>query len=183
MSGSNHTVPSAPLDLTNKTRERGSCSQGSTDDQTRTRHTAETQVESAHKCNNEQAVYPRDTFKNAASSTSPSDDSKVVGQTRAITPHTKFDNPTDKADSSFSKLPIRKRPFPAHSTSESGPQNKLKEERCSPAPKAHTSPSRSVAQRTANDHERDSRIVRALPTYCKLIRSLFKLVYGCIYSK
>lgn len=182
MSGSNHTVPSAPLDLTNKTRERGSCSQGSTDDQTRTRHTAETQVESAHKCTSGQAAHSRDTSKNAASSTSPSDDTKV-GQTRPTTPHTKCDNPTDRADSSFSKLPIRKRPFPAHSTSESGSQNKLKEERCSPAPKAHTSPSHSVAQRTANDHERDSRIVRALPTYCKLIRSLFKLVYGCIYSK
>ncbi|XP_056617944.1 B-cell lymphoma 3 protein [Triplophysa dalaica] len=157
MSGSNHTVPSAPLDLTNKTRERVSCSQRSTD---------EKQVESAHRCINGQAINPRDTFNG---STSPSDDAKVMVQTRSITPQMKCDKSTDTAgklaDHSFSKLPIRKRPFPVDPSSESEPQNKLKDERCAPVSKAHRNESHSDrdARRTANDHERNSPFLQAFP--------------------
>lgn len=172
MSGSNHTVPSAPLDLTNKTRVRVSSSQRSTD---------EKQVESAHRCINGQAINPRDTF-NGSSSTSSSDDAKVMVQTRSITPQMKCDKSTvtagKPADPSFSKLPIRKRPFPVDPSSESEPQNKLKEERCAPVPKAHRNESHSDrdAQRTANDHERTSPFLQAFPACCKLLLMITRIV-------
>ncbi|XP_073703921.1 uncharacterized protein bcl3 [Garra rufa] len=125
MSGSNHTVRSVPLDLTNKTRERGSCAQ--TGDQGRPRHTPERQVEPAHKCSNDHGILPsesEDTCDGSVSQTPQTDTVGVRGnrtregpkQTRQITPSAKCNNQTNAAgkpaNSSFSKLPPRKRPFP-----------------------------------------------------------------------
>lgn len=123
MSDSNHTARSgSPLDLTNKPRERGICVQ--TGDQRRPRQTPETQVRSAHKYNGH-GVHPnesRDTYDGSVSKTTQTDDVGDRGnrtregpaQTRPVTPGAKCNNQTDAAGkySSFSKLPIRKRPFP-----------------------------------------------------------------------
>lgn len=165
MSGSNHTVPSAPLDLTNKTRERGSCSQGPTGDPSPPTHSSD-----RHKCSNGQTVHalaPRDSC-NGSSSTQTADANGMgnrttddLGQTRPVTPNTKC-NLTDTAgiskDSSFSKLPIRKRPFPLDHDP-AGPRNFRDEQhnepkrRHSPSPKTY--PDRTHlntdVQRTVNE--------------------------------
>ncbi|XP_016138969.1 B-cell lymphoma 3 protein homolog isoform X2 [Sinocyclocheilus grahami] len=129
MSGSNHTVRSVPLDLTNKTRERGSCAQ--TRDQGRPRPTPERQVEPAHKCSNGHGILPsepQDCCDGSVSQTTQTDAVGIIGnrtlegpkQTRTITP-----NAAGKpADSSISKLPPRKRPFPLDVDHDhSGPRN------------------------------------------------------------
>lgn len=135
MSGSNHTMRSVPLDLTNKTRERGSSAQ--TGDQGRPRHTPERQVKLDHKCSNGHGILPtepRDSCDGAESQTTQTDDLRGnrtregPKQTRPVTPNVKCITQTDAAgkpaDSSVSKLPLRKRPFPPdvdHDTS--GPRN------------------------------------------------------------
>ncbi|XP_067304748.1 B-cell lymphoma 3 protein homolog [Pseudorasbora parva] len=127
MSGSNHTVRSVPLDLTNKTRERGSSAQ--TGDPGRPKHTPERQVKPARKCSNGHGILTpeqRGSFDGPVSQTSHLDDGDDMGnrtregpiQTLTVTPNVKCNNQTDAAgkpappDSSFYKLPIRKRPFP-----------------------------------------------------------------------
>ncbi|XP_051720217.1 B-cell lymphoma 3 protein homolog isoform X1 [Ctenopharyngodon idella] len=135
MSGSNHTMRSVPLDLTNKTRERGSSAQ--TGDQGRPRHTPERQVKPEHKCSNGHGILPsepQDSCDGAESQTTQTDD--VRGnrtregpkQTRPVTPSVKCITQTDAAgkpaDSSVSKLPLRKRPFPPDVDHDSsGPRN------------------------------------------------------------
>lgn len=124
MSGSNHSMRSVPLDLTNKSRERGSSAQ--TGDQGRARHTPERQVKPAHKCSNGHGILPpepRDTYDGSDSQTTQTDDGGVSGnrtlegpkQSRTVTPSVRRNNQTDAAgkpaDSSFSKLPLRKRPI------------------------------------------------------------------------
>lgn len=134
MSDSNHIARSgSPLDLTNK---RGICAQ--TGDQRPPRQTQETQVRSAHKFKGH-GVHPkesRDTCDGSVSKTTQTDDVGDRGnrtrggptQTRPVTPSSKCNSQTDAAgkDSSFSKLPIRKRPFPVdvdHDTSVSHNQS------------------------------------------------------------
>ncbi|XP_042628478.1 B-cell lymphoma 3 protein homolog isoform X1 [Cyprinus carpio] len=129
MSGSNHTVRSVPLDLTNKTRERGSCAQ--TGDQGRPRPAPGGQVEPAHNCSNGHGILPseaQDCCDGSVSQTTQTDAVGVRGnrtlkgpnQTRTITPNA-AGKPTD---SSISKLPPRKRPFPLDVDHDhSGPRN------------------------------------------------------------
>ncbi|XP_039535689.1 B-cell lymphoma 3 protein homolog [Pimephales promelas] len=132
MSGSNHTVP---LDLTNKTRERGSCAQPG--DQGRPKHTPERQVKPKQRFSTGLGILPpesRDSCDGSVSQTTQTDYGDVRAsrtregptQTRPITP--KCNSQTDAAgkptDSSFSTRPIKKRPFPPdvdHDTS--GPRN------------------------------------------------------------
>ncbi|KAK7157733.1 hypothetical protein R3I93_009047 [Phoxinus phoxinus] len=108
MSGSNHTVRSVPLDLTNKTRERGSCAQPG--DQGRPKHTPERQVKPKHKFSNGLEILPpesRDSCDGSVSQTTQTDDGDVRAnrtregptQTRPIT-------------SKCNTRPIKKRPFP-----------------------------------------------------------------------
>ncbi|XP_050988128.1 B-cell lymphoma 3 protein homolog isoform X1 [Labeo rohita] len=148
MSGSNHTVRSVPLDLTNKPRERGSCAQ--TGDQGRSRHTPERQVEPVHKCSNGHGVLPsepQDTCDGPVSQTAQTDTVGVRGnrtgegpkQTRPISPSAKCNkNAAGKpSDSSFSNLPPRKRPFPVDVDHDrSGPRKHPP----SPAPKVLKTP-------------------------------------------
>ncbi|XP_026140733.1 B-cell lymphoma 3 protein homolog isoform X1 [Carassius auratus] len=123
MSGSNHTVRSVPLDLTNKTRERGSCAQ--TGDRGRPRPAPERQVQD--KCSNGHGIHPSEPQDCCDGSVSQTTQTDAVGdrgnrthegpkQTRPITPNAKCNNQTNAAgkpsDPSFSKLPPRKRPFP-----------------------------------------------------------------------
>lgn len=146
MSGSNHT---APLDLTNKTRELRP-----TDDQ---RHTPEKQLETARKCRNGQGI-------GDTSNACPTDDPKTMGQTRPITPQTS--TARKPTDSSFSKLPIRKRPFPVDAAGEREPPSKLKEERCSPKEHQHLSQSDRCSRRTG---DAESPFMHAFPGFCKLL--------------
>lgn len=120
MSGSNHTVRSVPLDLTNKTRERGSCAQPG--DQGRPKQTPERQVKPKHKFSNGHGILPpesRDSCDGSVSQTTQTYDGDVRAnrtregptQTRPITPK-------------CNTRPIKKRPFPPdvdHDTS--GPRN------------------------------------------------------------
>ncbi|KAL1259509.1 hypothetical protein QQF64_010086, partial [Cirrhinus molitorella] len=125
MSGSNHTVRYVPLDLTNKTRERGSRAQ--TGDQGRPGQSPERQVEPAHKCSNGHGTLPSELQGTCDASVLQTPQTDTVGvrgnrtregpkQTRPITPGAKCNNQTNAArkpaHSSFSKLPPRKRPFP-----------------------------------------------------------------------
>ncbi|XP_052000208.1 B-cell lymphoma 3 protein [Xyrauchen texanus] len=154
MSGSNHTVSPVPLDLTNKTRERWSCAQGATGDQGHCRHTTPRQVVSGHSNGQGRSPpEPRDSCGPSISLSTKKGDGNVSGnrmledpiQTRPTSPNVKSNNLTDTGrkwtDFSFSKLPIRKRPFPLDHE-HTGPrnvnveqQNILKEERRSPSPK------------------------------------------------
>ncbi|XP_077068941.1 uncharacterized protein bcl3 isoform X2 [Siphateles boraxobius] len=108
MSGSNHTVRSVPLDLTNKTRERGSCAQPG--DHGHPKHTPERQVKPKHKYSNGDWILPpesRDSCDGSVSQTAQTDDGDVRAnrtregptQTRPITPK-------------CNTRPIKKRPFP-----------------------------------------------------------------------
>ncbi|XP_052003440.1 NF-kappa-B inhibitor cactus-like [Xyrauchen texanus] len=145
MSGSNHTVP---LDLTNK-RESGSCAQGTAGDLSRCRHTPQRQVESAHS--SEQGLSPPDSFGPSSISQSTQRNHGDVrgnrtleypGQTRPYTPNVKstvdLKDFGRKLTDSFSKLPIRKRPYPLDQDHtglrnvQAGQHNEIKEERCGP---------------------------------------------------
>lgn len=187
MSGSNHTMRTVPLDLTNKTRERGSSAQ--TGDQGRPRHTPERQVKPEHKCNkNGHGIFPsepQDSCDGAESQTTQTDDGGVRGnrtregpkQTRPVTPSVKCITQTDAAgkpaDSSVSKLPLRKRPFPPdvdHDTS--GPRNIPQ----SPSAKLQIQTQTGAARISNPFHEiqsfNDSQLVQHVP-YRKFTMCLF----------
>ncbi|XP_051574643.1 NF-kappa-B inhibitor cactus-like isoform X2 [Myxocyprinus asiaticus] len=152
MSGSNHTVPPVPLDLTNKTRECGSCARGTTGDLSRCRHTPQRQVESAHSSGQGfSPPEPRDSFGPSSISQSTQKNDGVVrgnrtledpGQTRPNTPNVESTNLMDtgrKLTDWVSKLPIRKRPFPldqdhtGQRNVHAEQHNEIKEERRGPS--------------------------------------------------
>ncbi|XP_016142825.1 B-cell lymphoma 3 protein homolog isoform X2 [Sinocyclocheilus grahami] len=183
MSGSNHTVRSVPLDLTNKTRERGSCAQ--TGDQGRPRPTPERQVEAAHKCRNGHGILPsepRDCCDGSVSQTTQTD---AVGdrenrtregpkQTQTITPNAKCNNQTNAAGkpavSSFSKLPPRKRPFPLdvdhhHSGPRNDPPSVAPKVLKNPEAQIDTDPQRIFSTFGDNPSVNDSRFVPHLTPY------------------
>ncbi|XP_059363827.1 B-cell lymphoma 3 protein homolog [Carassius carassius] len=145
MSGSNHTVRSVPLDLTNKTRERGGCAQAA--DQGRPRPAPERQVEPGHKCSNGHGVLPSEPQDCCDASVSQTTQTDAVGvrgnRTLEGAKHTRTNpNAAEKlADSSISKLPPRKRPFPLDvDHGNSGPRN----DPPSPEPKVLKNPEAQI---------------------------------------
>ncbi|XP_016356192.1 uncharacterized protein LOC107699450 [Sinocyclocheilus anshuiensis] len=183
MSGSNHTVRSVPLDLTNKTRERGSCAQ--TGDQGRPRPTPERQVEAAHKCSNGHGILPSEPQDCCDGSVSQTTQTDAVGdrgnrtregpkQTRPITPNAKCNNQTNAAGkpavSSFSKLPPRKRPFPLdvdhhHSGPRKDPPSVAPKVLKNPEAQIDTDPQRIFSTFGDNPSVNDSRFVPHLTPY------------------
>lgn len=183
MSGSNHTVRSVPLDLTNKTRERGSCAQ--TGDQGRPRPAPERQVEAAHKCSNRHGILPSEPKDCCVSQTTQTD---AVGdrgnttregpkQTRPITPNanTQTNAAGKPAHYSFSKLPPRKRPFPLdvdhhHSGPRKAPPSVAPKVLKNPESQIDTDPQRIFSTFGDNPSVNDSRFVPHLTSYRKFTK-------------